>query len=312
MSSSLEFEQAVAALAGTEPETLPLLEAEGVAPWRRLARRFRKNRSAMIALTFLVLVVIVAVLAPLLAPFSPRTTSVAVNQGPSAAHWLGTDDVGGDILSKLMYGAQVSMRACIQIVLMATAVALPLGLVAGYFGRWTDAVIMRVMDALFTFPPLVLALAVSALLGPSITNVSIAIAIVFVPGFTRLIRAQVLAVREETFMEASRAVGAGSGRMMGKHLLPNVASPLIVQVALSFGFALLAEAGLSFLGFGVQIPSTSWGTMLGAAYPFILDKPWPMFPAGIAIFLTVLAFNLVGDGLRDSLGREIFRVKAEK
>jgi peptide/nickel transport system permease protein len=308
----MEFERAITALTGTEPEALSFVGAEGVAPWRRLVRRFRKNRSAMLALGFLVFVVLVAVLAPLLAPDSPTSTSVAVNQGPSAAHWLGTDDVGGDILSKLMYGAQVSMRACSQIVFMATAVALPLGLVAGYFGKWTDAGIMRVMDALFTFPPLVLALAVAALLGPSITNVSIAIAIVFVPGFTRLIRAQVLAVREETFMEASRSVGAGSARMMAKHLLPNVSSPLIVQVALSFGFALLAEAGLSFLGFGVQIPSSSWGTMLGAAYPFMLDKPWPMFPPGIAIFLTVLAFNLVGDGLRDSLGRETFRVKGDR
>jgi ABC-type dipeptide/oligopeptide/nickel transport system permease subunit len=163
---------------------------------------------------------------------------------------------------------------------------------------------MRAMDALFTFPPLTLALAVAALLGAGLFTISMAIAVVFVPGFVRLIRAQVLAVREETFIEAARSVGVGSGRMLRRHVLPNIASPLIVQVAISFGYALLAEAGLSFLGFGVQPPNASWGTMLQNAYGFVLEKPWPMVAPGLAIVLTVMSFNLIGDGLRDALGKE--------
>lgn len=279
-------------------------------PWRRLVRRFRRNPTAMAGLVFLALLVFVAIFATFVEPQNPATQHLShLNEGPSGAHWLGTDDTGRDILSRLISGAQVSMRVCAQVVVLAVLVALPLGLIAGYFGKWVDGFIMRVMDALFTFPPLMLALALAALLGPSLTNASIAIAIPFVPGFVRVLRAQVLAVREEAFVEASRSIGVGPGRMLRRHILPNVASPLIVQVALSFGYALLAEAGLSFLGFGVQPPNASWGTMLQSAYQFLLDKPWPLYPPGIAIALTVLAFNLVGDGLRDSLGREIFHVK---
>jgi ABC-type dipeptide/oligopeptide/nickel transport system permease subunit len=194
------------------------------------------------------------------------------------------------------------MQVSAQVVVLAVAVALPLGMIAGYLGGVVDAVIMRAMDALFTFPPLTLALAVAALLGANLFTVSMAIAVVFVPGFVRLIRAQVLAVREETFIEAARSVGVGSGRMLRRHVLPNIASPLIVQVSISFGYALLAEAGLSFLGFGP--PDVSWGTMLQNSYGFVLEKPWPMVPPGLAIVLTVLSFNLIGDGLRDALGKD--------
>jgi peptide/nickel transport system permease protein len=184
----------------------------------------------------------------------------------------------------------------------------PIGLAAGYFAGPTDNVLMRLMDALFAFPPLILAITVVALLGRSLHNESIAIAVTFTPGFARVIRGQVLAVREETFIEASRSVGAGPLRMIRRHILPNVASPLIVQTALSFGYALLAEAGLSFLGLGVQPPSASWGVMLQEAYQFVLSDPWATVVPGVAIALTVLSFNFVGDGLRDALGRE--RVKA--
>ena len=196
------------------------------------------------------------------------------------------------------------MQVSFQVVLLALVLALPLGMIAGYRGRWTDSAIMRAMDALFAFPPITLALAVAALLGANIYTISVAIAIVFVPGFVRVIRAQVLAVREETFVEAARSVGVGSSRMLRRHILPNVASPLIVQVAISFGYALLAEAGLSFLGFGVQPPAASWGTMLQSAYQFVLVQPWPMIPPGLAIAVTVLSFNLIGDGLRDAMGRD--------
>ena len=279
-------------------------------PWRRLLLRFRRNKTAMAGLCFLGLLVMVALAAPIVAPYNPAHQSLnQINHGPSVAHWFGTDDLGRDILSRLVYGARVSMEVSGVVVVLAIAAALPIGLVAGYFGGRLDTVLMRIMDALFTFPPLMLALAIAVLLGPSVINASIAISIPFVPGYARLVRAEVLAVREEAYIEASRSVGVGSGRMIRRHVLPNVASPLIVQVALSFGYALLAEAALSFLGFGVQPPHASWGTMLQSAYQFVNDKPWPMMPPGLAIMLTVLAFNLVGDGLRDALGREVFKVK---
>ena len=290
---------------------VPAPEKEAApAPLRRLWMRLRHNRSAMVGVAWLALVVVVAIAAPLVAPQAPAHLNLGhLNEGPSRAHWLGTDSVGRDLLSRLIYGARVSMQVSGLVVLLAAAVALPIGLVAGYFGRWADGILMRFMDALFAFPPLMLALGTAALLGTSLVNASIAIAIPFIPGFARVVRAQVLAVREELYIEASRSIGVGDRRMLVRHVLPNVASPLIVQVALSFGYALLAEAGLSFLGFGVQPPNASWGVMLQNAYAAVNDKPWPMVPAGLAIALTVLAFNLLGDGLRDALGREVFVVK---
>jgi peptide/nickel transport system permease protein len=289
-------------LAGPEVATPP--------PWRRMVRRFGHNGSAMAGLVFIVVVVAIALLAPWIAPHDPAAQNTRlINHGPMAHHWLGTDDVGRDILSRLMFGARISLQVSVEVVALAVLMAVPLGLIAGYAGRWADAIIMRVMDALFTFPPLLLALAVAALLGHNLTTISIAISIVFVPGFVRVLRGQVLAVREETFIEASRSVGVTERRMLVRHVLPNVAAPLIVQVAVFFGYALLTETGLSFLGFGVQPPHASWGTMLESAYNFMLDKPWPLIPPGLAIFFTVLAFNLIGDGLRDSLGRETYMAK---
>jgi peptide/nickel transport system permease protein len=286
------------------PEVLPeeLFESGG-----RLWSRFFRTRSAVAGLALILLIAVAAVFARWVAPSSPYTTFTQFNTGPSSSHWLGTDDVGRDILSRIIYGGQVSLQATFQIVGLALVAALPLGLVAGYFGGWRDNLLMRLMDAMFAFPPLILAIAVASLLGKSLFNESIAIAIVFVPGFVRLIRGQVLAVREETFIEASRSLGAGDGRMIRRHVLPNVASPLIVQVALALGYGLLAEAGLSFLGLGVQPPRASWGGMLSEAYPYIFQDPWALIVPGVAIALTVLAFNLIADGLRDALGRERFR-----
>lgn len=266
--------------------------------------RFAHDRVAMAGAAFVLIVVVAAVFAPEFAPYSPTANFAFINAGPSAAHWLGTDDVGRDLLSRLIFGARVSLEAAAIVVFLALLVAVPIGLIAGYFSGRTDNVLMRVMDALFAFPPLILAITVAALLGRSLHNESIAIAITFVPGLTRVIRGQVLAVREETFIEASRAVGAGSFRMIRRHVLPNVASPLIIQTAIILGYALLAEAGLSFLGLGVQPPNASWGVMLQEAYQFVLSDPWATVIPGVAIALTVLSFNLVGDGLRDALGRE--------
>jgi peptide/nickel transport system permease protein len=282
-------------------------------PMRRLLSRFRHNPSAMVGVGWIVLVVIAAVFAPIVAPQSPTTQHLNdINQGPTLAHYLGTDSVGRDVLTRVIYSARVSMLVGALVVFFAGVFAVPIGLVSGYFGGRVDGVLMRIMDALFTFPPLMLALAIAALLGPNTLNLSIAIAIPFIPGFARLIRAEVLSVREELYIEASHSVGVSSSRMLRKHVLPNVVSPFIVQAALAFGYAILAEAGLSFLGFGVQPPNASWGVMLQNGYQFVNDAAWPMIPPGVAIALTVLAFNLVGDGLRDALGREVFVVKPGK
>jgi ABC-type dipeptide/oligopeptide/nickel transport system permease subunit len=270
----------------------------------RLVSRFVHDKVAMTALVFLIVLIVVAVFAPRIAPYSPTQNFPEINAGPSAAHWLGTDWIGRDLLTRLMYGARVSLEAAFVVVWLAVIVSLPLGLVSGYFSGVTDNVVMRAMDAMFAFPPLLLAITVAALLGKSLHNVIIAVAVTFIPGMVRVIRGQVLSVREETYVEASRSAGAGPVRMLGRHVLPNVASPLIVQAALAFGFAILAEAGLSFLGLGVQPPNASWGVMLQEQYQYVLSNPWGTIVPGLAIALTVLAFNLVGDGMRDALGRE--------
>jgi peptide/nickel transport system permease protein len=270
----------------------------------RLVSRFVRDKVAMTALVFLIVLIVVAVFAPRIAPYSPTQNFPQINAGPSSAHWLGTDWIGRDLLTRLMYGARVSLEAAFVVVWLAVIVSLPLGLVSGYFSGVTDNVVMRAMDAMFAFPPLLLAITVAALLGKSLHNVIIAVAVTFIPGMVRVIRGQVLSVREETYVEASRSAGAGPVRMLGRHVLPNVASPLIVQAALAFGFAILAEAGLSFLGLGVQPPNASWGVMLQEQYQYVLSNPWGTIVPGLAIALTVLAFNLVGDGMRDALGRE--------
>jgi oligopeptide/dipeptide ABC transporter ATP-binding protein len=267
--------------------------------------RFVRQPWAMAALAFLVIVTLAAIFAPIIAPYPPdKQNLLVVNAGPSAAHWLGTDDLGRDILSRLIWGGRVSLRATFEIVGFAVVIAVPLGLVAGFFRGAVDSVIMRLMDALFSFPPLVLALTVAALLGASLNDTALAIAIVFVPSFVRLLRGEVIAVREENFIESARSLGASSNRLIRRHIVPNVASPVIIQVALALGFALLVEAGLSFLGLGEQPPTPSWGSMLNEGYQFIFAAPWALVFPGLAIMLTVLSFNLLADGLRDSLGRE--------
>jgi peptide/nickel transport system permease protein len=279
-------------------------------PGRELLRRFRHDKLAMAGLIFVIFMILVAIFASVLAPYDPSTIprNLHPGQGPSWDHLLGTDEVGRDILSRLIYGAKVSMYTSFGIVFIALLAALPLGLIAGFYRGAADSVISRVMDALFTFPPLLLALSVAVLIGDSLRMTVIAIAIPFIPGLVRIIRAQVLAAREESYIEASRSVGAGNRRLIVRHVLPNVASPLIVQSAVLLGFALLAEAGLAFIGLGSVDTTPSWGAMLSSAYNYINQWSWPLIPPGVAIFLTVLAFNLLGDGLRDALGRERFKV----
>jgi peptide/nickel transport system permease protein len=291
----------IAAAAEAQPEEF--------APRRGFMTRFRHNGSAMVGLAWVVILVFVAIFATSIEPSNPNSLGVLLNHGPTGQHLLGTDSIGRDILSRVISSVPIELHICGLVMLISVVAALPIGLIAGFFGGWRDGVLMRIMDAFFAFPPLMLALAMAALLGPSVTHASIAISIPFIPGFARLVRAQVLAVREELYIEASRSVGVTDRRLVTRHVLPNVVSPLIVQVALGLGYAILAEAGLSFLGFGVQPPQASWGVMLQDAYSRITSAPWPMIPPGIAIALTVLAFNLVGDGLRDSLGREVHKVK---
>ena len=285
-------------------ELEPITEvADNGSGGRRFWRAFLADHWAVAGLTFLVIMILAAIFAPLVAPDNPSTQDLlAINAAPGAHHWLGTDDLGRDILSRIIWGGRVSLRATFEIVAIAIAVALPLGLMAGFLRGWVDTVTMRVMDALFSFPPLVLALTVAALLGASINNAAVAIAIVMVPSFVRLIRGEVIAVREEAYVESAQSLGARPSRIMRNHVLPNVASPIIIQVALALGFALLAEAGLSFLGIGSQPPTPSWGDMLNEAYQFIFTAPLALVFPGLAIMLCVLSFNVVADGLRDAIG----------
>lgn len=272
----------------------------------RMLRRLAGNRAGLIAAVYLVLLVLVAVFAHWVAPMDPLAQDLAhINQPPSSAHWLGTDDVGRDILSRIIYGARVSLIAGVSSVLLAMVVAVPIGLLAGYVGGFVDTVVMRLSDALQTLPALVLALTLSAVMGPGLRNATLALAIVFLPTFLRLTRGQVLAVREETFVEASRSIGTSSLFIVRRRILHNIASPLIVQAAVSMGFALLAEAALSFLGLGVQPPAASWGRMLATSYSYVYTAGWQVFMPGIAIVVTVLALTVFADALRDSLGREV-------
>ena len=276
----------------------------------RLLSRFLHDRVAMAGAAFLAALVVIAAFAPWVAPHSPTANFPQLNAGPSAHHWLGTDDIGRDILSRIIFGARISLEVATLVVLLALIVSLPIGLIAGYFGGGTDNLLMRIMDAMFAFPPLLFAITIAALLGKSLHHEIIAISFISIPGFARVIRGQVLSVREETYVEASRSVGAGSVRMIIRHVLPNVASPLIVQGALALGYTLLADAALSYLGLGVPPPAPSWASMLQEAYGFVYSDPWAAIVPGVAIALTVLSFNLVGDGLRDALGRERVAGKA--
>ena len=278
---------------------------------RRFLRRFLQERPALVGVAFLGLVAVTSLLAPWIAPADPAEQDLlAVLQSPGwGDHLLGTDHLGRDVLSRLMYSGRISLLAALEAVLVGVVLALPPGLVAGYVGGWVDGLIMRVADALMSFPPLLLAIAIVAVLGPGITKAMFAVGVIFAPRLARLVRATVLDVREETFIEASRSIGVSTPRILRRHVLPNVMPALLVQLSLLAGIAMLLEAGLSFLGLGVQPPDASWGTMLGEAFLVINETPWLSIFPGVAVALSVLAFNVVGDGLRDSIGRELRRAR---
>jgi peptide/nickel transport system permease protein len=271
-------------------------------PAARAIRRFRRRKGAVLALAVIGIFVVAAVLAPLLSPYNPDLqTWSAVRKAPSALHWFGTDDVGRDVLARVIFGARASLLAGVISVAIALLVGVPLGLIAGYLGGFIDALLSRITDALLACPFLILAIAFAAFLGPSLGNAMIAIGITTTPIFIRLTRGQVMAVKVEDYVEAARAVGNPHWRIAVVHILPNILPALLVQATLSIAAAIIAEAALSFLGLGQQPPAPSWGSMLNAAQRFLVNAPWMAIWPGLAIFLTVLSFNLVGDGLRDAL-----------
>jgi peptide/nickel transport system permease protein len=278
--------------------------ADPVLPKRksRVWAKFRKSPSALLGGTIVVFFTVIALLAPVLPIPGPAETDWgAVRKAPSAAHLFGTDEIGRDVLSRMIWGAQASLLAGVVSVLIAVALGVPLGVIAGYRKGWTDATISRVTEALLAAPFLILAIALAAFLGPSLTNAMIAIGVSAMPVFIRLARGQTMSVMTEDYVESARAIGVGHLALIWRYILPNIFPPILVQATLTIATAIIAEAALSFLGLGQQPPAPSWGAMLNVAKNFLEQAPWMALYPGMAIFLVVLGFNLLGDGLRDAL-----------
>ena len=290
--------------AAADPAAVDPHAGDAVLPPRRsrVWGKLRTNPAALFGGALVLFFVAVALLAPVLPIPGPAETDwAAVRKAPSAAHPFGTDEIGRDVLSRMIWGAQASLLAGVVSVAIAVCIGVPLGVLAGYAKGWTDAVISRFTEALLAAPFLILAIALAAFLGPSLTNAMIAIGLSAVPIFIRLARAQTLAVMTEDYVESARAVGVGHGAMIGRYILPNIFPPILVQGTLAIATAIIAEASLSFLGLGQQPPAPSWGSMLNIAKNFLEQAPWMALWPGLAIFLVVLGFNLLGDGLRDAL-----------
>jgi peptide/nickel transport system permease protein len=264
--------------------------------------QLRRNRAAVVGLVIVTILVFTAIFAPFLAPYNPYTVALDQRlQPPGGAHLLGTDELGRDVLSRLIYGARVALWVGIVTVVLAGTLGIGGGLVAGYLGGTWDAVIMRLVDVFLAFPVIILAIAIVAVRGPGLTNVLIALALVYWTSYARVSRGTVLLLREEEYTWAARTLGASPTRIMVRHLLPNAIAPLVVLASLGMGNAILAEAALSFLGLGIQPPEASWGSMLNTGMQFLRDASFLSTLPGLAIFITVLGFNLLGDGLRDAL-----------
>jgi peptide/nickel transport system permease protein len=271
-------------------------------PAGRALQSLLARPSAVVGLAIIILFIAIAIFAPLVAPYDPTATSWSqVRKAPSAAHWFGTDELGRDILSRIIFGTRASLLAGVISVSIAISVGVPLGLLAGYRGGFIDALISRITDAMLACPALILAIALAAFLGPSLTNAMIAIGVTATPIFIRLTRGQTINVKVENYIEAAEAIGNSSWRIALRHVLPNVVPALLVQISLSIAAAIISEAALSFLGLGQQPPAPSWGSMLNAAQRFLVTAPWMAFWPGLSIFLIVMSFNLLGDGLRDAL-----------
>lgn len=284
-----------------QPPILPADE-KVVSPWMEAWRSFRKNKLALIGSIIVIFFILLAVFAPVIAPQGINEQMLSKRlQAPSSEHWFGTDDFGRDIFSRVIYGARISLWVGFLAVMGSIVVGCFLGVVAGYYGKWVDAIISRVFDIMLAFPSILLAIAIVAVLGPSLRNALIAIAVINIPNFGRLIRSRVLSVKQEEYIMAAKAVGMSNSRILFKHVLPNSMAPIIVQGTLAIATAIIEAAALGFLGLGAEAPNPEWGKMLADAKAYLVQAPWTMIFPGLAIMLTVLGFNLMGDGLRDAL-----------
>jgi peptide/nickel transport system permease protein len=273
-----------------------------VSPQRRALKRLARRGGALLGFAVVVFFVLLALLAPWIAPYDPVATNwSAIRAAPGAAHWFGGDELGRDVLSRIVWGARASILAGVVSVSISLCLGVPIGMLAGYLGSWVDSLISRITDAMLACPFLILAIALAAFLGPSLTNAMIAIGISATPVFIRLTRAQVLNAKAEDYVDAARALGNPHYRIALRHIFPNIVAPLIVQATLAIAAAVIAEARLSFLGLGQQPPAPSWGSMLNTARNYVDQVPWVAIWPGVSIFLLVLSFNLLGDGLRDAL-----------
>jgi peptide/nickel transport system permease protein len=274
----------------------------GETPFGRAWARLKRRKGAMVALVVLTIIVALAILSPWISPHDPiKQGWSTVRKPPSGLFWFGTDEVGRDLFSRIIHGARASLSAGVISVAIAIALGVPIGLIAGYRGGWVDSLISRFTDAMLACPFLILAIAMAAFLGPSLSNAMIAIGITATPIFIRLTRGQVINVKVEDYVEAARSVGNTPVQIAFRHILPNIAPQVLVQATLTIATAIIAEAALSFLGLGQQPPQPSWGSMLNVAQRFLSSAPWMAIFPGLAIFITVLSFNLLGDGLRDAL-----------
>ncbi|WP_409303151.1 ABC transporter permease [Peribacillus sp. SCS-155] len=296
----------MAELANNAPPVLPaqIQEAEGkaISPWKEAWRNFKKNKLAIVGLSIVVFFILIAIFADVIAPYEfDKVTHADKHLSPSSEHWFGTDEFGRDILTRIIYGARISLWVGFISVAGSVVVGSLLGIIAGYYGKWIDSIISRIFDIILAFPSILLAIAVVAVLGPSLRNALIAIAVINVPTFGRLLRSRVLSVKEEEYITAAKSIGMKDSRILFHHILPNSLAPIIVQGSLAIATAIIECAALGFLGLGAQPPTPEWGKMLADSREFILQAPWTVLFPGLAIMLTVLGFNLMGDGLRDAL-----------
>jgi len=282
-------------------EVSPVRE-KAVGPWLEGWRSFKKSKVSLVGAGIVIFFIILAVIGPFIAPQGINEQDLTKRLlAPSADHWFGTDDFGRDIFSRIIHGARISLWVGFFSVILSVIVGSLLGIIAGYYGKWIDTIISRIFDIMLAFPSMLLAIAVVSVLGPSLQNALIAIAIINVPNFGRLIRSKVLSVKEEEYIVAAKAIGMRDARILFSHILPNSITPIIVQGTLAIATAIIEAAALGFLGLGAQAPAPEWGKMLADARKFLLNAPWTMIFPGLAIMLTVLGFNLMGDGLRDAL-----------
>jgi peptide/nickel transport system permease protein len=269
-------------------------------------RRLIKGKLAVIGFAVFIGIIVVSALAPWISHYDPNApNTLALIKPPSAAYWMGTDELGRDVFSRIIYGTRISLVVGVIAVMMALALGSVLGLISGYWRGVADHVIMGVMDSVWAFPTLILALAITAALGPSLINVTIAIGLVFTPGFARLVRSMVLSVREREYVQSARSIGLNDWEIIIKYVWPNITPTMIVQASLNAAQAIIAEASMSFLGLGIQPPAASWGSMLKAGYPYLEMAPWLSIFPGLAILVTVLGLNFLGDGLRDAMDIKI-------